>query len=173
MKPFEIIEKDEYYAIKNSHSVVAVIIYTLDDEGLLDKIGVVTEDNPHFQSGTYTNLVMGKVENEDRSLLQRAKIETREESGYNVIESERWDFIGELYTSKIFTDPIYCYSADVTGLEQGKVEGDGSEHETALKFKLITLNEAKKINDSILQSCFFKLFTNLYKEEFTNYGTSK
>jgi 8-oxo-dGTP pyrophosphatase MutT (NUDIX family) len=173
MKPFEIISKDDFYAIKNSSSVVAIIVYTLDEEGLLDKIGVVTESNPHFQSGTYTGLVMGKVEYEDSSLLQRAKIETREESGYDVSEAERWDFIGELYTSKIFPEPIYCYSVNVTDLEQGEIKGDGSVQESTIKFNLIDLSSAKLINDSVLQSCFFKLFTELYKEDLTNYGTTK
>lgn len=173
MTPFEIISKDDFYAIKNSHSVVSVVVYTLDEEGLLDKIGIVTEDNPHFQSGTYTGLVMGKVEDGDSSLLQRAKLETKEESGYDVTEPERWNFLGEVYTSKIFPDPIYCYSVDVTGLDQGEIKGDGSIEESTIKFELITLSEAKKINDSILQTCFFKLFTNLYTQELTTYGTTK
>ena len=173
MIPFEIISKDDFYAIKNSHSVVAVVVYTLDEEGLLDKIGVVTEDNPHFQSGTYTGLVMGKIEEEDSSLLQRAKIETREESGYDVNDPERWNFLGEIYTSKIFPDPIYCYSVNVTGVNQGEIRGDGSVEESTIKFELIGLNEAKKVNDSILQTCFFKLFTDLYTQELTTYGTTK
>jgi 8-oxo-dGTP pyrophosphatase MutT (NUDIX family) len=173
MKPFEIIVKDGLYAIKNSQSVVAVVVYSLDEEGLLNKIGVVTEDSPHFQSGKYTGLVMGRVEEGDSSLLQRAKAEAREESGYDVTEAERWDFLGEVYTSKIFPEPIYCYSVDVTGLEQGEITGDGSVHESTIQFNLIDLNEAQKINDSILQTCFFKLFMNLYKEDLTNYGTTK
>ena len=172
-EPFEIIDKDEIYAIRNSHSVVAVVVYTVDDQEMLDKIGVVTESNPHFQSGNYTGLVMGKVEEQDSSLLQRAKIETREESGYDVKESERWNFLGEIYTSKIFPEPIYCYSVDVTGLDQGPILGDGSEAESDIQFNLLPLSEVTKINDSILQTCFFKLFTNLHRQEIENYGTTK
>jgi 8-oxo-dGTP pyrophosphatase MutT (NUDIX family) len=173
MKPFEIISKEDFYAIKNEKSVIAVAVYTLDDEGLLDKIGLVTEDNPHFQSGRYTGLVMGKVEDDDTSLLSRAKIETREESGFDVTDAERWSFLGELFTSKIFPEPIYCYSVDVTGLEAGKITGDGSEAEATIAFKLAGLDEVQKINDSIVQSCFFKLFNKLYKQELIGYGTTK
>lgn len=171
-QPFEIISKEDFYAIKNEKSVIAVAIYTLDEEGLLDKIGLVTEDNPHFQTGKYIGLVMGKVEEDDSSLLSRAKIETREESGFDVTEEDRWDFLGELFTSKIFPEPIYCYSVDVTGLEAGKISGDGSEAEANIKFDLLPLNEVQKVNDSIVQSCFFKLFTKLYKQELSNYGTT-
>lgn len=165
MQPFDIISKDDYYAIRNNSSVVAVILYTLDENSLLDGIGVVKENNPHFQSGAYTGLVMGKVENEDPSLLFRAKREVLEETGYDVKEDDRWSFLGEMYTSKIFPEPIYCYSVDITDLKNEKIKGDGSEHESSIIFQLLSLREAKMVNDSILLSCIFKLFLKLYKTE--------
>jgi len=168
---FEVINIEGTYAVMNKHSAVAVIVYTLDEKGVLDKIGVVTEPNPHFLSKTYTGPVMGRVEIEDKSLLSRAKQETKEETGYDVKDHNRWAFIGEMITSKLLPDPVYCYSVDVTGLEQGEITGDGSESEKTMKFELLDLNIASEINDTILQTCFFKLFNKLYKKEFDN-GTT-
>lgn len=162
----EIINKDGFNAVRCSKTAVAVILYTLDESGLLDQIGIVTEKNPHFKSGSYSGLVMGGVEADDTSLLSRAKIETKEESGYDVIENERWTYLGELFTSKIIPEPIYCYSADVTGLDASAPKGDGSEHESTIQFDLIDLAKIRNINDSIVQSCFFKLFSKLYNKEF-------
>jgi 8-oxo-dGTP pyrophosphatase MutT (NUDIX family) len=164
--PFDVINKDGYHAIKNNNSTVAVIIYTLDDNELLDKIGIVTENNPHFSEGTYVGLVTGKIESDDPSLLSRAKIETKEESGYLVSDNERWDFLGEVYTSKILPDSVYCYSVDVTGLEKEKTASDTT------KFNLVSLSKIEKIPDALLQTCFFKLFTKLYKQKLLNYGTA-
>jgi 8-oxo-dGTP pyrophosphatase MutT (NUDIX family) len=164
---FELVKTEGTYAVLNKHSVVAVLVYTLDENGVLDKIGAVTEFNPHFSSKLYTGLVMGKVELEDKSLLSRAKQETKEESGYDVKDHSRWSFIGEMITSKLLPDAIYCYSVDVTGLIQEKLSGD----EKDLKFELLDLNVAFEINDTILQTCFFRLINKLYKKEL-NSGTT-
>jgi 8-oxo-dGTP pyrophosphatase MutT (NUDIX family) len=163
---FEVINIEGTYAVLNKDSVVAVLVYTLDENGVLNKIGAVTEPNPHFPSQTYTGPVMGKVETEDRSLLSRAKQETKEETGYDVKDQSRWSFIGEIITSKLLPGPVYCYTVDVTGIEQGEITGDGFDHEKELKFELLDLNRAFEINDAILQTCFFKLFNKLYKKEF-------
>jgi 8-oxo-dGTP pyrophosphatase MutT (NUDIX family) len=164
-QPFEIINKDSIYAVKCKKSAIAVIIYTLDENQLLDQIGIVTEINPHFPDGTYSSIVMGGVETDDVSLLSRAKIETLEETGYDVKENERWDYMGEIYTSKILPEPVYCYSLDVTKLETGKARGDGSKAEKNIKFELVPINMIQDMKDTILQSCFFKLFSKLYNNE--------
>lgn len=163
--PFEIVNKDGFHAIKNENSTVAVLLYTLDDNDLLDKVGVVIEKNPHFSEGSYTGIILGTVESDDPSLLSRAKAEAREESGYEVSESSRWDFLGEIYTSKLFPQSIYCYCADVTGLKASAPEGDGSDQEKGINFVMLPLNRAQQIPDSILQTCFFKLFSKLYKNQ--------
>lgn len=163
--PFDVVTKDGFHAIKNKNSVVAVLLYTLDENELLDKIGVVIEKNPHFPEGTYTGMIMGNVESDDPSLLSRAKQEALEEAGYDVSDKTRWDFLGEIYTSKLFPESIYCYAADITGLEGSKPKGDGSRNEEGIKFSLLSLNKARKVPDSILQSCFFRLFSKLYKNQ--------
>ena len=160
--PFEIVNKDGFSAIKNKNSGIAILIYTLDENELLDRIGIITEKNPHFPEGSYKGLVMGTIESDDSSLLSRAKKEALEEIGYDISDNNRWDFLGEIYTSKIFTDSIYCYSADVTGLDNKKAS---TKQDKNSKFSLVPLNRAQKIPDSILQSCFFKLFTKLYKNQ--------
>ena len=163
--PFEIITKDGFPAITHENSTVAVLLYTLDENELLDRVGVVTEKNPHFADGTYTGIILGTVESQDPSMLARAKQEALEEAGYEVAESDRWDFLGEIYTSKLFPDSIYCYCADITSLKPSAPKGDGSPQEKGISFSLIPLNRVQKIPDSIFQSCFFKLFSKLYKNQ--------
>jgi len=163
--PFEIVSKNGFAAIKNENSAVAVLLYTLDDNDLLDKIGVVIEKNPHFSEGSYTSLIMGTVESDDPSLLSRAKAEALEEAGYEVKDNDRWDFMGEIFTSKLFPESVYCYCADITGLKSSLPKGDGSKQEDGIDFVLLPLNRAKEVPDSILQACFFKLFSKLYKNQ--------
>ena len=166
--PFYLETKDDIYAIKNNHPGVVAISYTIDENGAIDTIGVVTEENPHFPNGTYTGLVMGTIEKTDSSLLQRVQDELKEEAGYDITDIDKWSYLGELYTSKLFVSPLYCYAVDVTGAHHSIPKGDGSEQEKTLKFKMINLSEINNIQDSILQSCFFKLFSSLHKEHFNN-----
>ena len=161
----EIVTKDGVHAVVNKNSGVAVLLYTEDQYSQLDKIGIVTEKNPHFEDGTYTGIIMGTIEKDDSSLLMRAKQEALEESGYDVQENDKWNFLGEIHTSKLFTGTIYCYAANVTGLASSAPKGDGSKSEKDIEFKLITINQLQKIPDSVLQACFLKLFTKLYKNK--------
>lgn len=170
--PFQIIEKDGYHAIKYKKPGVVVMTYQLDENQLLDKIGVVKEKNPFKSEGYHMGIIMGSVEPDDKSLLKRAKIETLEEAGYDVPDDERWSFLGELYTDKMVIDPVHCFAVNLTGLEGIAPSGDGSTHEEGIEFLMLPLSEIYQVNDSILQSCFFKLFNNLYKKEITD-GISK
>jgi 8-oxo-dGTP pyrophosphatase MutT (NUDIX family) len=145
---------------------VAVILYTLDESGLLDKIGIVTEKNSFFPGGVYKSVVTGKVEESDESFLERAVQETLEETGFLVENDECWMYLGEIYTSKFISSPLYCYSADVTGLTASKPFGDSSEAENGIEFEMMSLDKVKNIPDALLQSLFMKLFLKLYKNFF-------
>lgn len=171
--PFKVVEKDGVHAVKHEHGAVAVILYSLDDNLLIDKVGIVTENNPHFQSGSYSSIVLGSLEHDDLSMIIRAQTEVKEETGYDVEDKERWGFLGEIYTSKLFYQPIYAYFANVTGLSNETPKGDGSKYEEGISFSMLPLHDALKINDSILQTCFFKLFCKLYKKDlYVTDGTS-
>jgi 8-oxo-dGTP pyrophosphatase MutT (NUDIX family) len=154
-------------SISLQDSGVAVILYSLDAEGLLEKIGVVTEKNDKFPGGVYRSIVTGAIEEDDESLLQRAVAEVFEETGYQVDETARWKFLGEMYTSKFFSNPLYCYSLDVTSSRNTPPKGDGSESERGIEFEMLSLDQVKRIPDALLQAMFMKLFVELYKNYLT------
>ena len=162
----EILSKEGFEAVKFKNSGVAVLLYSLDENDILDKIGVVTEKNPFMDDNSYTGILMGTVEAKDNSLLTRSKIEALEESGYDIQEAKRWLYLGEMYTSKKCIKPIYCYAADVTGLTKTTPEGDGSKQEKGIKFELLSLDKAIAIPDALLQSCIFSLYLKTHKSEF-------
>lgn len=165
MNPFEIVEKDGIYAIKALDSCVIVLPYTLDQDGSIDSVGMVKERNPHQQTGFYIGPVMGTLEKDDRSIIHRAKKELTEETGYNVEELEKWVFLGEMVISKTMPDPIYFYAVDITGKDSSSPQGDGSPQEEGIEFMKVPLSELAKTKDVILNACFFKLFTSMYKNQ--------
>ena len=160
-----VIETEGVFALR-CNQAVAVLPYTLLLNGEIDKIGIVTEKNPHFPGRKHTGIVMGTLEGEDTSLLQRAKAELSEEAGIQAEENDRWSYIGELITSKMIPEPIYCFAVNVTDLPLTKPNGDGSKGEEGITFKLQELNSALKVNDAALHFCFFTLFREIYKDQF-------
>lgn len=161
--PLEIVQQEGFYGVKPKMSSVAVVVYSLDEKNLLDKVGVVTEKNALFPGGIYQGLVMGTLEKNDSSLLSRAKKEVLQEAGLNIIESGRWKYLGEMYSSKLVLEPVYCYSVDATGISLSEPQGDGFPQEKGISFEMIPLSRTSEIADSLFQACFFRLFSNLYK----------
>jgi 8-oxo-dGTP pyrophosphatase MutT (NUDIX family) len=150
----------------SQNPAVAVITYSLDDSGVLDKVGIVTEKNPLFPGGVYQSVVVGTLEEDDESMLERAMQETQEEAGYVIEDSSRWSYLGEIYTSKQFRVPLYCYCVDVTGIDNDPPTGDGSEEEKGIQFSMESLDKVRIIPDALLQSLFMKLFFKLYQNFF-------
>jgi 8-oxo-dGTP pyrophosphatase MutT (NUDIX family) len=161
----EIKELEGFKAVRFDEACVAVIAYTLDANGMIQNIGIVKEKNPHFESGYSENIVMGAVEKEDTSLLQRAMIELKEEAGIELNDSLKWKYIGEIYTTKISPDPIYLFSVNATNVEREQPKGDNGGIEQIISFSFIPPNEALKMSDSIVLSAFFKLFMQLYQKD--------
>jgi selenocysteine lyase/cysteine desulfurase len=86
------------------------------------------------------------------------KRELLEETGFDVKEEERWYFIGTLTGSK-FVDSIHpCFAVDITGIEPGEPQTDGSEQERLSKFTLVPANDIISIEDPFISALFLRIF---------------
>ena len=83
-----------------------------------------------------------------------------EESGYVVDDTEKWDFLGNIQSSKLVVNGNPAFGVDVTGLERGDKLGDGSESEKNSKFSLVSLNDALNTDDALISCLFLKIFQN-------------
>jgi 8-oxo-dGTP pyrophosphatase MutT (NUDIX family) len=159
-----IIDKDGIKAVKYPNPAVAVIAYTVDPNGVLNEIGLVKEKNPHFDSGYSESIIMGAVEKDDSSLLQRAASELKEEGGIELSDTSKWFYLGEVYMTKMSPDPIHLFAADVSGITPQHPNGDGKED--IYSFSLKPVQQGLEIKDSLLYTAFFKLFMQIYKKDF-------
>lgn len=157
-------EIEGYKAVKFENPAVAVITYTLDND-VITHIGIVKEKNPHFAEGYSENLIMGGVEQNDTSLLQRAMIEMKEEAGIEVTDSLKWSYLGETYSTKLSPDPIYMFAVNVSDQKLSKPKGEEGSNEKIISFVLKPVDEAMLSNDSLLQTAFFKLFMKIYQKQ--------
>lgn len=163
--PFKIESREGHYVLRHNHLSVVIIPYTVDNKDLLDEIGVVTEKHPYMIGGYYTGAATGTVEDDDETLLNRAQQELTEETGYEIPDDEKWIYLGE-FSSKITASPVYGFAVDVTGQTRKTPETDGSIQEKGIKFEMLPINKLIDISDTLLQACFFKLFSKKYKQHF-------
>ena len=158
--PLSIVNKNGIYAVDSQTSLIAVMLYTVDENNLLDTIGILKEENSHFHNNEFNTIIIDSVDSSDKALLSKAKLKVSDETGLDIIDNSKWIYLGEVHSSKLFTTSIYCFGANVTGLNLSKTD-------TKITFE--PLNKIQSIPDAILHSCFLKLFTKLHKNELINH----
>ena len=81
---FDVVDVEGHVGLKLKTMSVAVMPFTIDSNGMVDKIGLLKEYNP-FREGDFSHtLITGTIDYEDDSLLHTAKRELIEEGGYEV-----------------------------------------------------------------------------------------
>lgn len=137
---------------------VVIMPFVSDKQGLPLSIGVIKEPNPFRDGGMCISLITGTTDDEDPDLLSTAKRELKEESGFDVQDNERWYYLGSVTSSKFVDHEQPCFAVDVTGIEKGNPEPDGSEQEANMEFKFIPANDVVKSKDVFIPGLFLKLF---------------
>lgn len=114
------------------HHPGGVCVAAVDDAGL---VAMVRQYRYPFQTHLW-ELPAGKLEDGEEP-LPAAQRELSEETG---LEAERWQLLGQIYTSPGFsTETLYIYLA--TGLRQGAAHPDPNELLDVEKWPLQTLLE--------------------------------
>lgn len=163
-KDIEILEIDNYLFIHQINPSVIIMPYTLDDNGNPLEIGIIHEIMEQRIGGISKTLITGSPDDTDNNILQTAIRELKEESGFDVPDIKRWNFLGSLYTSKLVTNSNPCFSVNVTGLVIGERTTDGSEEEEDSKFELISVDDALDLDDSLISSLFIKTFKDKFQK---------
>ena len=158
---FDIIERTHdneasMTGVKTKYGNVVVLPYTREN-GKINKVGVMYEINPLWGDGQHPTTVTGGIEDGEDN-LEAAKRELKEEAGYDVPNSDKWEFICEINASKLIDLRQPCFAVDVTGLETGEATKDGTINEELSEFKMVDVREAIRIvNDAYLSNILLRL----------------
>lgn len=156
----EVIENKGIVGIKQKNPSVVILPYTTDESGNPKSLGLISEPSSiKDEKITYT-IISGSPDDSDVDILSTAKRELKEESGYEIENTEKWDFLGNIQTSKLIVNGNPAFGVDVTGLEKGEKSGDGSEKEENSKFSLMPINDAINLDDALISCLFLKIFQN-------------
>jgi 8-oxo-dGTP pyrophosphatase MutT (NUDIX family) len=156
----EVIEVGNKVGIQQKTPSVIILPYTTDESGNPKLLGLISEPNPLRDGGISLTVITGSPNDSDVDILETAKRELKEESGYDVRDIEKWDYLGNIKTSKMVVNGNPAFGVDITGIQKGEKEGDGSKNEENSKFSLVSLNDAINLDDALVSCLFLKIFQN-------------
>lgn len=158
---FDVYDDDTMIGVEPKSLNVVILPY-IKENNLPEKLGVLKEFNPHRRNDYSITLITGTAEGEDPDILAAAMRELKEESGLDVSDPARWTFLGFMTTSKIVNQEHPCFACDVTDIEIGEKEGDGSEGEKKSEFMFLPVREALDTNDCFIPTLFMKIFKYIF-----------
>jgi 8-oxo-dGTP pyrophosphatase MutT (NUDIX family) len=156
----EVIENKGIVVIKQKNPSVIILPYTTDESGNPKSLGLIAEPSAIKEEKITYTIITGTPEDSDVDILATAKRELKEESGYEVDDTEKWDFLGNIQSSKLIVNGNLAFGVDVTDLQNDDKEGDGSETEANTKFSLLPINDAINLDDALISCLFLKIFQN-------------
>jgi hypothetical protein len=153
---FSVIKKDGRVGTEMNGLSIVIMPYT-SVRGLPATIGVVEETNPFRDGGKSVTLLTGSSTDEDPDVLSTAQRMLKEDGGFDVLDPDRWTFLGFLTTSKHDACSHPCFACDVTGLERLATEGEDKSG-----FSMVPVKDALNTDDCFIPSLFMKVFRYIF-----------
>lgn len=156
----DVIEIDEHYYLVSKKHRIAVLPYTIDTKGLLDKIGVIKDYNFIYEEYDYT-LIHGYISQDDGTDLVAANRILYEVIGTNVTNADNWMYLGSLYNSLTSDSGINLYTVDITNIQIKDTE-EVEENQDKVKFNFLDSSRVIATDDSFFLASFLRLFNYFY-----------
>lgn len=135
-KWIQVLELDDWYTIyRHNGTNHGVAILGLDGDKVLIRV-----ENCLPHGGFVETSITGTVE-EGMTPLQTAVMELKEETGFVASEDEFID-LGWIYPSKASDMKMNLYAVNLSGKEQGSIDGDGTKGEDGASVKWVPMHEA-------------------------------
>jgi len=156
----DVISIDEHYFLVSKKHRVAVLPYTIDTRGLLDKVGVVKDYNYIFEDYDYT-LINGFISQDDGTNLVAANRVLFEVLGLNITDADDWMYLGGLYNTLTSDSPTDLYCVDLTDKQISEKE-EVEQNINKKKFKMIDSSFVITSDDTLLLASYMRLFNYFY-----------
>ena len=156
----DIIEIDDHYYLVSKKHRVAIMPYTINSNGLLDKVGVIKDYNYVFEDYDYT-LINGYISADDQTNLVAANRILYEVIGINNVAADDWMYLGALYNNLTSDSAISLYCVDVTDKNIKETE-EVEQDKTKINFKMIDSSFVVTSDDTLLLASYLRLFNFFY-----------
>lgn len=158
----EVIEDKGHYYLRSKIDQICVLPYTISQDGLLDKIGIIEVWNDLEKKNIQT-LLRGYLNEDDGTNLVGANRLLYQISGSNITEASRWMFLGTVFNSLASDSPLRIYAVDVSGVEV-KGEQYVMNEEDRKRFRMMNSNQVAQSDDLLFLGAFTRLFNFFYTQ---------
>jgi len=158
--PYEnVISENNHFYLIHKFNKICVLPYTISENGLLHKIGVIKELDVLKEKENYI-LINDYINQDDPTNLVAANRLLFEIIGSNVKTADSWMYLGKINNIIEAGEMIvYCVNlTDVDINESDVVE----ESKKANKFELIEANKVVISDDALFLAAYMRLFNYFY-----------
>jgi len=163
----EVIEINDHFYIVPKKQQIAVLPYTIDTKGLLDKVGVIKDYNYILNAYNYT-LICGYINKDDETNLVAANRILFEIIKTNVTNANKWMYLGNIFNGLMSDSPIDLYCVDITDIKIPETK-EVVEIINNKKFELLDSSYVVTSDDMLLLSSFLRLFNYFYVSSLEKY----
>lgn len=156
----DVIEIEDHYYLISKKDRVAVIPYTINSKGLLDKIGV-TEDWNYVSDEKDLTLITDYISSDDDTDLVSGNRILYEIIGTNVTDAMLWMYLGTVSCSLLSDSPIKLYACDISQVEI-KQDEEVEEESERKKFKLLDSSRVLQSDDMLFLSAYMRVWNYFY-----------
>jgi hypothetical protein len=156
----DIIQIDNHYYLQSKKDKIAILPYTIDTKGLLDKIGIV-EDWNYVENEKVLTLINDYVTTDDSTDLVAANKILFNIIGTNIKDALDWMYLGSIYNNMSSDSTIKLYAVDITNTEI-KTEENVEEDEERKKFKMFSTEKVLQSDDMLFLASFLRLLNYFY-----------
>jgi hypothetical protein len=158
----EVIEDNGHYYLRSKIDQICVLPYTISQDGLLDKIGIIENWNESEKKNIQT-LLKGYLSEDDGTNLVGANRILYQISGTNISEASRWMFLGTVFNSLTSESTLRIYAVDVSGVEIKGEEYVMNESDRK-RFRMMGSNQVAQSDDLLFLGAFMRLFNFFYTQ---------
>jgi len=151
----DVVSIDNHYYIIHKLDKICVLPYTIAQNGLLDKIGVIKEIDILEEKENYV-LVDGFINQDDPTNLVAANRILFDVIGSNITKADDWMYLGKINNTSISSNMIiYCVNVTDVAFKDSK---ETKETKKIKKFEMIDSNKVVVSDDALFLAAYLRIF---------------
>ena len=158
--PYEnVISENNHFYVVHKFNKICVIPYTISENGLLHKIGVIKETDILKEKENYT-LINNYISQDDPTNLVAANRLLFEIIGSNVKSADAWMYLGKI-DNIVAANGMIIYCVNLTDIDINESE-EVEESKKATKFEMVEANKVTISDDALFLAVYMRLFNFFY-----------
>jgi len=155
----DVISENKHFYIVHKYDKICVLPYTISENGLLQKIGVIKEIDILKEKENYV-LINDYINQDDPTNLVAANRLLFEIIGSNVKKADAWMYLGKI-DNIVGANGMMIYCVNLTDIDINESE-EVEESKKATKFEMVEANKVVVSDDALFLAAYMRVFNYFY-----------